>query len=641
MKKTFALFGLILVAAVGDAQTPVFTPGSLAVLRVGTGSGPQGSTSPFDFNSKQNPAFIDEFNVTGTNSAPVYTMPIPTNGNNSLWFNGNQATEGGMSRSADRSVLTWAGYSGAICSINPGTAPSSLSYPRGIYVVTAFTNSLVYSGQGWYGNTAGKTNPRGTVSDGTNEFYGSGDNYGTLQFDVPSGQIYQFQSAVSSTRAVKIINGTLYTSINGADGAGIQGYPAGIYNFVDDNDNPVPLPPPGETVFANLVIPTFGNFTNTEGFDINPQGDVAYIADNVWGVQKYVKTGGAWRFACNYSVASFNGNDTKDGLGGALDLTVDYSGTNPVIYATTAESVGYSLKNFNENRIVKIIDTNTTLSGLTITNVTTLAQAWNTNVGFHSISFVPDLRPVITASPSSQSVVAGTPVSFSISASESGTASQAGPIGYQWQENGTNLNGQTSSILNLASPQLSDSGSTFVCVASNQYGAVTSTPPALLTVTATAVAPILGAEQYLTNAIGDDVTITAAVNSNATTPLSYQWYFNGNALTQGSGPNGEYSGTTNATLQISDAQLGADNGNYYCVVTNAGGSVSNLVASLTLVYLAPVFAAQPGSTIALSNSYTSFSAIAYGSSLNYQWYYNSSSNSIATFSPVSGAAAIF
>jgi len=635
MKKAFVMFGLIL-AMEASAQTPMFTPGSLAVLRVGTGNGPQGSTSPFDLSSKQNPAFIDEFNVNGTNSAPVYTMPIPTNGNNSLWFNGNQGTEGNMARSADRSVLTWAGYSGTICSISPGSAPSSLNYPRGICVVTAFTNSLIYSGQGWYGSVAGKTNPRGTVSDGTNEFYGCGTAYGTLQFDAPSGNIYQFQSSVSSTRSVKIFNNTLYTTINGADGAGIQGYPAGIYDFVDDNDEPVPLPPPGQTVFANLVIPTFGNFTSIEGFDINPQGNVAYIADNIWGIQKYVKTGGAWRFACNYSVASFNGNDTKDGLGGVLDLTVDYSGAYPVIYATTAESVGYSLGNFNENRLVKIIDTNTSLSGLTITNVMTLAQAWNTNVGFHSVSFVPDLRPIIAGSPVSQSVVAGSPVSFTVSATESGAASLASPVGYQWLENGTNLTGQTGAVLTLGSSSLSASGSTIQCVVTNLYGSVTSAPPALLLVTAASVAPQLAAAQYLTNAIGDNVAITVQVNSNATTPLSYQWYFNGLALTEGGGANGEYSGTTNNVLQISAAQLGTDDGDYECVVTNIGGSASNLVATLSLVYLPPVFAVQPSSSIALSNSFTSLSAIAYGSSLSYQWYYNSTTNAPANFTPVSG-----
>ncbi|MGA9453031.1 MAG: hypothetical protein WBW41_17005 [Verrucomicrobiia bacterium] len=640
MKRLTVTSGLVLLLTAGvqaQSTNAVFIPGSIAVLRVGTGSGPQGSTSPFDFASKQNAAFIDEYNVTGTNSAPVYTMPIPTNGNNALWFNGNAGTEGGMSRSADRSVLTWAGYSGTICSLSPGTAPSSLSYPRGICVVTAFTNSLVYSGQGWYGSVAGKTNPRGVVSDGTNEFYGCGSTYGTLQFDLPSGSIYQFESAVSSTRAVKIINNTLYTTINGSDGAGIQGYPAGIYNFVDDYNNPVPLPPPGETVFANLVVPTFGIYTNTEGFDINPQGNVAYVADNVWGIQKYVKSGGAWRFACNYSIASTNGNDTKDGLGGVLDMTVDYSGTNPVIYATTAESVGYKLGNFNFNRIVKIVDTNNGLTGLTFTNVTTLAQAWNTNVGFHSICFVPDLRPIITGNPSSQSAVVGTLASFTVSASESGAASQAGPIGYQWLENGTNLTGQTSATLTLNSPQLADSGSTFQCVVTNHYGFVTSAPPALLVVTAEPVAPQLATAQYLTNAIGDNVAISATVTNDATTPLSYQWYFNGTALAENGGANGEYSGTTNATLQISDAQLGVDDGDYYCVVTNIGGSVSNLVAALTLVYLPPVFAVQPGPTMALSNSYASFSVVAYGSSLSYQWYYNSSSNNIATFTPVSGA----
>jgi hypothetical protein len=651
MKKSIIAVSLALLLAIGaQAQSTniVFVPGSIAVLRIGTGSGPQGGTSPYDFASKQNVVFIDEYtNLVGTNSAPAYTVAIPTNGNASLWFNGNAGTEGGMARSGDRSGLAFTGYHGDICSLSPGTAPSSLSYERGIGLVNAFgnlvdasgnTNSLVYHGQAWYGSVAGKTNPRGVVSDGTNEFYGCGSTYGTLQFDAGSDGVYQFQS-LSSTRAVKIVNNTLYTTINASDGAGQLGYPAGIYNFVDGDNNPVNLPPPGETVYMNLVVPAFGNFVNVEGFDISPQGNVAYIADNIYGVQKYVLTGGAWRFACNYSVASFNGTDTKDGLGGVLDLTVDYSGTNPVIYATTAESVGYKLGNFNFNRIVKIVDTNTGITGLTFTNVTTIAQAGNTNVGLHSICFVPDLRPLIVGSPANQSVVAGTPARFAVTATASGAATLAGPVTYQWLDNGANINGATSTNYTFGSPQLSDNGSLIQCVVSDFYGSVTSTPPAQLTVTAAPVAPQLGAAQNLTNAIGDNVNITVAVTNFATTPLSYRWYFNGAALSEGGGANGEYSGTTNLTLQISGAQLGVDDGNYSCVVTNIGGSVSNLVATLTLVHLPPVFSVQPISTTALSNSFAGFSTIAYGDSLSYQWYYNSSASGIATFAPVPGATA--
>ena len=643
MKKTLAAVSAVLACAVTiQAQTPVFTPGSLAVLRVGTGSGAQGSTSPFDFASKQNPAFIDEFNVSGTNSAPAYSMAIPTNGANAMWFNGNAGTEGGMSRSGDRSSLVWSAYSGNICSLSPGTAPSSLGYNRGIGLVTAFTNSVIYSGQGWYGSIAGKTNPRGCASDGTNEYYGCGSTYATLQYDAGSGNIYQFQSSVTSTRYVKVENNALYTTINGSDGAGLSGYPAGLYNFVaydagSDSFIPAPLPTAGETVYPNLLVPASGIYTNTEGFDVSPSGNTVYIADAIWGIQKYVKSGGAWVLACNYSVASFNGNDTADTLGGVLDMTVDYSGTNPVIYATTAESVGYKLGNFNKNRVVKIVDTNNTITGLTITNVITLAQAWNTNVGFHSISFVPDLRPVINSQPVAQSVVSGTATSFAVSASQSGSANAGGSIGYQWQENGTNLPGQTAATLSLSSPQLTDSGALFQVVVTNGYGSVTSTPPVSLTVSSSPVAPILAAAVNLTNAIGDNVTIKAVVTNPATTPLSYQWYFGGTALTDGSGPNGEYTGTTNASLLISSAQLSADSGNYYCVVTNIGGSASNLVASLTLNYVAPALAVQPVSTIALSNSTASFNTVAYGSSVSYQWYYNSATNAVATSSPVSGA----
>lgn len=618
----------------GQCQTPAFTPGRLAVLRIGNGQ-PSGYYDPTqDWNTKQNADYIDEFlpNASGP-SAPTFTMAFPTNGANALWNNGNAGSEAdSMARSADNSVLTYSAYTGDIDSI-PGT-PSSLAYHRILSTIDAFTNdTAVLVRDDWYGIATGKTNPRGAVTDGTNNFWGSGNNGGTLFYNPNEndGAPVEIQN-FTPTRAVKIINNTVYTTITGKDSNNT--YPCGIYDFVDFYDNPSPMP----MAFAgfHLVVPSAAKYTNISGFYMNQQGTIAYMADQVWGVQKYVKSGGTWQYLCNFNVqggeqtAALHGfvvtNDVKNSVGGAWDVVADFSGTNPVIYAVTCDFSIYS-GNFNSNRVVRIVDTNTAFSAVDITNFTVIAQAHGTNIGFRGIDFTPDLRPTIGFVSADQSVVAGTPVTFNVSANESAMASSYSLMSYQWYENGTNLlSGQTNATLALGSPALTDSGSTYQCVVSNQFGTVTSTPPANLTVTSVPQAPVVSnGGQNITNLLGDNVNIT--VNATGTTPLSYQWYVGDPAAggTQLSDTN-EYSGTATATLSISDAQIGVDDTNYYCVVTNVAGSTSNLIATLKLVYSAPVFSSSPASVTVLSNTAATFSCTIFGSAPQFQWF---TSNKVA------------
>ena len=75
--------------------------------------------------------------------------------------------------------------------------------------------------------------------------------------------------------------------------------------------------------------------------------------------------------------------------------------------------------------------------------------------------------PTITTQPASQTVTAGSSVTFSVVAS--GTA----PLSYQWKFNGANISGATSSSFTIASAQSANAGSYTVTV-SNSAGSVTS-----------------------------------------------------------------------------------------------------------------------------------------------------------------------
>jgi acid phosphatase len=90
--------------------------------------------------------------------------------------------------------------------------------------------------------------------------------------------------------------------------------------------------------------------------------------------------------------------------------------------------------------------------------------------------------PFITAEPASQTVTAGQTATFIVTAT--GTA----PLNYQWQKNGANIAGATSSSYTTPATTTSDSGSTFRVVVSNSAGTVTSNA-ATLTANAAAVTP--------------------------------------------------------------------------------------------------------------------------------------------------------
>jgi len=632
MKKILTTTILAAVLSLEMHAQTYFTPGRLAVLRIGDGVPDTGGTNQgSDWNNKQNPIYIDEFDPSVANATvPTASVAVPRTGHDALFMNGNAGSESeGCTRSLDRSVITTTGYNGDILA-TPGT-PSNLPIPRGILTVDAFgTNKVVLSRNDWYGFATGKTNPRGVVSDdGVDQFWGSGNVVGTLYYSpsVNDG-VPAFLQNVSDTRSIKIINGTVYTSIIGKDSKS-SSYPAGIYNFVDFSGNPDPLP--SGFVGFHLVVPCVSPYTNIVGFYVNPTETVAYTADLTWGIQKYVKAGASWKLACNYNVQGYEQtstgfvitNDVKNSFGGCWDVVADFSGTNPVLYASTADFSMYN-GNINSNRVVRIVDTNASVTGLTITNFTVVAQAKGTNVAFRALDFTPDLRPLVTSISDDQSVVVGSSASFTVTATASATALIKGPITYQWLKNGTTvLGGQTSSTLSFT-PVLGDDGSTYQCAVSDFYGSVTSTPACNLSVTTVAVAPFnKGTLQHLTNAVGDIISITA--KAGGTTPLTYQWYQGANLISD----MNEFTGTGTKTLVISDAQIGVDDTNYFCLVSNGAGSSNIFAATLNLFVAPPLIASQPGSTTVLSNSPAVFSGLGFGTGLNYQWYTNGA--------PVNGA----
>ena len=207
--------------------------------------------------------------------------------------------------------------------------------------------------------------------------------------------------------------------------------------------------------------------------------------------------------------------------------------------------------------------------------------------------------PTITTQPVNQAVVASSTVMLGVSAT--GDA----PLRYQWRFNGANLAGATNSTLQLSGVQQDDAGDYKVVVFNNAGSIVSSNA----TVTVITAASILVQPQSQT--VFPLTSASFSVLAFSSTPLSYQWRFNG----------GNISGATNGSYNISSVQP-SDDGQYSVLVTDAVGSTLSGAARLS-VLLHPVWTVQPTNrTIIVGTGTTgaTFTASANSTTpVKYQW----------------------
>jgi hypothetical protein len=110
-----------------------------------------------------------------------------------------------------------------------------------------------------------------------------------------------------------------------------------------------------------------------------------------------------------------------------------------------------------------------------------------------------------------------------------------------------------------------------------------------------------------TNA-GNTVAFTVTATGD---PASNYWYKITGSITN------LIPGATTATLTLSDV-LGADTGGYFAVLSNATGTATSAVVSLTVID--PFITAQPASVFGLLDGTAQFAVSAAGTSPGYQWY---------------------
>ena len=597
MNKLVSTLWYLALAVLAQAQSPSFVPGNLAVLRLGDGAQ--------SFKASGNSVFIDEFSATGTNASPVTSVAIPDSGTEALILDGTALSEGGLTRSEDGTALCLVGYNTGLKSREADAAGSlaetaATAIPRNLATLDAFgAYQQLQTITSYYGTQS----PRFAVTDGTNNFWVAAGINGIVYFNPPSSS-QPISTSLVNNRAIRIFGGNLYFSTQKASPTSNNG----LYTFTTT--------PGGHTtaglvttpsVGTNLVFAT-GSASAISDFAFSADGTIAYVADTALGVQKWINNAGTWNLAYTFALAPISQP------AGAFGVAVDFSGDNPVIYATTTETNSTSKKHVGGNHLVRIVDTNAAAA------ITFLAQA-KANQAFKGLDFAPDLRPRITTQPQAQMVTNGaSQVSLMVA------ATSPFPLDYQWQFNGAivtdtdNITGSTTPSLNFQTCGAGNQGG-YAVVITNPYGSTTSAV-AVLTVSQSPIPPSLAAQPVnQTNLVGANVSFS--VTANGTGPLAYQWSqivnHVTNHLSDGLGLNGEaFSGTTSNILIIANAQTN-DAGNYLVNISNIAGATDSRVATLTLLPVPPRISAQPTLLTTAVGSTASFQVVATGTSLTYQW----------------------
>jgi hypothetical protein len=341
--RTTLLIVLTLASFVPFANAQ-FTPGRLVVVQTSGSVSKAGSA-----------VTLKEYTSTGPAGISVAK---PATGANPLQMAaGPGGSEGFLSQSTDGTFLVLAGYSttSAFADI---TATTSATVPRVIFKVDDAGN---YSQVGTSAAYYNANDIRSAVSDGTN-YWACGGSSATDGINYYGPGTQTALGVGAKGYALKIFNGQIYYSTQKPGPNNL-----GIFSLGG--------PPTSGTVTPTQIINTGVN--TPEDFSFNATNDVCYVAINSTtgsGIQKWTYNGTTWSLA--YTLGT-GGAATI----GAYGLAVDYSGVNPVLYATTTES------NTTGNRIIKITDTGS--GSLSTTIVPATANTW-----FHGIAFAPCPTPI-------------------------------------------------------------------------------------------------------------------------------------------------------------------------------------------------------------------------------------------------------
>ena len=171
------------------------------------------------------------------------------------------------------------------------------------------------------------------------------------------------------------------------------------------------------------------------------------------------------------------------------------------------------------------------------------------------------MAPVITEQPTAKTVDPNATATFSVTAT--GTA----PFSYQWQKDGTDISGATSSTYTTPATSSADNNAAFTVVVTNSHGSATSNA-AILSVNVPAG---IGTQPAAKSVVVGD-TATFSVTATGTGPLTYQWKKGSTVL----------AGATSSTYTTPATVIGDNGAVFTVVVTNRLGTATSSNATLSV-----------------------------------------------------------
>lgn len=243
----------------------------------------------------------------------------------------------------------------------------------------------------------------------------------------------------------------------------------------------------------------------------------------------------------------------------------------------------------------------------------------------------PSAVATITAQPLSQSAVAGSAVTFTVSAT--GNA-----VSYQWQDSAnagltwTDISGATSTGYTVSSVSGALNGRMYRVGVSSSGGTTVFSSAATLTV-AQATAPGISVQPADVSAVAGNA---ANISVTATgTSLQYQWQVSSDGTTWQN-----IASATAATLHLASLAVGDSGKHYRVIVSNAQGSMTSNPVLLTVSAppAVPSITQQPSATSVITGQAATFSVTASGNPApSYQWQVSTDGGS--TYTNIGGAVA--
>lgn len=509
-----------------------FTNGNLVVLQ------PQSNAST------ATSIRLIEYNTSGS---LINSYNVPNTGSNRLVITGSATAEGFLTLNAERDNLVLVGYD----TLTGVTASSSSVIRKAIATLSA---NYVYN-RPYSTNSVFSANAiRSGALFGSN-YYAVGGTSGVVYMNTPT----TIFNGVTGNRAISILNGNLYFST----GAGATG----IYEFSG-------IPTSTSTATSRLVA------ANANQFAISPDGNTVYIACNTAGagIIKGTRTGGSG----NFTLASgYSSGVVLDSA--CMGLAVDFSTTNPTIYATFQ----------NGMKLIKFTDAGAFVSGASVTVLATSSAT----LPFRGLSFAPSQYASISGT---TTICAGNTTSITINANPYSTVNYT-------------LNGSPASIV----------------IGANGLGYITSPSTAgTYTYSLTNVTTTIGTKTVSGSAT---VTINSIPTVNAISGIT-NLCVGSNTTLSSTTPSGTWSSSNLSVATINSTGVVSAVSNGSAIITY---SVSSLGCTGTDTAIVNIYNAPATGTITGSlNGCIGYTSILSNATSGGTW--SSSNTTVATIDPTSG-----